>query len=110
MPPRIAITGANGFLGRYGCTDLAARRFSVRALTRGAMSVPHIEHQRVPDLTDAALVRSAVAECDVVLHLAGLAHRREGTVSLEEFERANVRTTKVVCTEAVNAGGGRSRW
>ena len=68
------------------------------------MSVPHIEHQRVPDLTDAALVRSAVAECDVVLHLAGLAHRREGTVSLEEFERANVRTTKVVCTEAVNAG------
>ena len=37
------------------------------------MSVPHIEHQRVPDLTDAALVRSAVAECDVVLHLAGLA-------------------------------------
>jgi nucleoside-diphosphate-sugar epimerase len=68
------------------------------------MSVSQVERRQVADLTDASLVRSALADCDVVLHLAGLAHRREGTVSLDEFERANVRATKVVCSEAVNAG------
>jgi UDP-glucose 4-epimerase len=104
MPRRIAITGANGFLGRYGCTDLAAREFVVRALTRGTMSLPHVEHRHVPDLTDGRVVRSAFADCDIVVHLAGLAHRRSGTARLGEFERANVGTTRVVCTEAVNAG------
>jgi UDP-N-acetyl-alpha-D-quinovosamine dehydrogenase len=104
MPPRIAITGANGFLGRYGCTDLAARKFSVRALTRGAVPHSNVEHRQVPDLTDGPAVRSALAGCDVVVHLAGLAHRREGMASLDEFERANVQATRVVCAEAVNAG------
>jgi len=104
MARRIAITGANGFLGRYGCSDLAAREFSVRAVARAAMSLPHVENRQVPDLTDAPLVRSAFTGCDTVVHLAGLAHRRASEASLDQFERANVRTTRVVCTEAVNAG------
>lgn len=104
MPQRIALTGANGFLGSYGCTDLAAQGFSVRALTRGHVSPANVEHRQVPDLTDASLVRSALANCDVVVHLAGLAHRRAGMTTLDEFERANVHTTRVVCAEAVNAG------
>jgi UDP-N-acetyl-alpha-D-quinovosamine dehydrogenase len=104
MPRRIAITGANGFLGRYGCADLAARKFSVRAVTRGAISLPNVDYRQVRDLTDAPLVRSAFADCDVVVHLAGLAHRRGGTASLDEFKRANVHTTRAVCTEAINAG------
>jgi nucleoside-diphosphate-sugar epimerase len=104
MPLRIALTGANGFLGRYGCTDLASQGWVVRAVTRGPIAPPDVEHRQVPDLTDASLVRSALSDCAVVVHLAGLAHRRAGTTTLDEFERANVRTTRVVCAEAVSAG------
>jgi len=104
MPRRIAITGANGFLGRYGCTYLAAREFSVRAVTRATTSLPGVEHRHVPNLTDARLVRSALSGCDIVVHLAGLAHRRADAASLDEFERTNVDVTRVVCTEAVSAG------
>jgi len=104
MSRRIAITGATGFLGRYGCADLAARQFSVRAVTRNAIAIPNVEQRQVSDLADVALVRSTFDDCDVVVHLAGLAHRRGGAASFDEFERANVRTTRVVCTEAVNAG------
>jgi nucleoside-diphosphate-sugar epimerase len=56
------------------------------------------------DLNDAARVGQLVAGCDVVIHAAGLAHRRGAAAhDAAEFERVNVRGTETVARAAAAA-------
>lgn len=72
--PRIAVTGATGFVGQRVTSLLAGEGSEVRALVR-----PESVRPRPPagidvvsgDVRDASAVRSLVDSCDVVVHLAG---------------------------------------
>jgi nucleoside-diphosphate-sugar epimerase len=106
MRGRVAITGASGFLGQAGCVDLIARGFVVRAVTRSVAAIPGTDVHRVSDLTDPVQVADAFRNCDVVIHLAGIAHRRmkPGGRDAEELARVNVQATRNVCREAATTG------
>lgn len=75
-PPRILVTGATGFVGRALVAALAADGRIVRATVRSAAQsvAGAAEYAAVGDLCAATDWRSAVADCDAVIHLAGRAH------------------------------------
>jgi nucleoside-diphosphate-sugar epimerase len=69
------VTGAGGFLGRYIVEHLVARGDRVRGLARG--SYPDLEAIGVQmmrgDVRDAATVKAACADVEVVFHTAAVA-------------------------------------
>lgn len=75
-PPRILVTGATGFVGRALVAALAADGRIVRAAVRSAAQsvAGAAEYAAVGDLCATTDWRSAVADCDAVIHLAGRAH------------------------------------
>ena len=89
------VTGGGGFLGGAIVRQLAARGDRVRSLSRGrypaldALGVEQIQG----DVADAGAVDAAVAECDIVFHVAAKA----GVWGrYAEYHRANVVGTQNV--------------
>ncbi|CAK6687533.1 NAD-dependent epimerase/dehydratase family protein [Synechococcus sp. CBW1107] len=91
---RIAITGASGFIGRYFTQYLVERDFDVVPLSR---SVP-IEF--APDRFTLQVDYSNISElvqvfcsCDVVVHLAAIAHQypsRSSPIGIDTYRKANI--------------------
>jgi nucleoside-diphosphate-sugar epimerase len=74
MPSCYFITGATGFVGSHVAEACAARGLAVRTLARPTSDTSLLERLGATvfrgDLTDAGLVREAVAGADVVIHCA----------------------------------------
>ncbi|MCP4897431.1 MAG: NAD-dependent epimerase/dehydratase family protein [bacterium] len=72
---RALVTGGGGFLGKAIVLKLLERGWSVRSLARG--SYPELDELGVEtvrgDLADREVVDAAVADCDVVFHVAAKA-------------------------------------
>jgi nucleoside-diphosphate-sugar epimerase len=85
----VLITGATGFVGSHVAEAFAERGDRVRALVRSTSRTTHLEALGVEivvaPLEDAAALAGAVADADVVVHLAALT-RASGEA---EFDRAN---------------------
>jgi nucleoside-diphosphate-sugar epimerase len=105
---RVAVTGASGFVGRHLVSALAARHRDIVTLDvlPAPAPAPHTRARQV-DPRDARAVEAAVADADLVIHLAGNA---SGTISVDrprfDFETNAVATFSV--GEAV-AKAGRAR-
>ena len=106
---RIAVTGATGFVGR----SLVAR------LQRDAVDFVAIARSRPPrdssvanlsycsDYIDTASLADLFCSCDVVIHLAALAHqvsRRSSAVDMSSYRRANLESLVSVARAASQAG------
>ncbi|MEO1090856.1 MAG: NAD-dependent epimerase/dehydratase family protein [Pseudomonadota bacterium] len=93
----VAVTGANGFVGRRLVAELAARGYAVRALVRHA-TVPLVgasDIRSIGDLTASdGLLAGAVEGVDVVVHAAGIAHTKG--VPEERMHEVNVGGTTLV--------------
>ncbi|MBQ1010602.1 NAD-dependent epimerase/dehydratase family protein [Micromonospora sp. M51] len=106
---RVAVTGGSGFVGRHLVSALAARHGDVVALDVAPPPVPHPRRTqtRHVDLRDAQAVEAAVADADLVIHLAGNA---SGTVSVErprfDFE-TNAVATFNLCEALTKSGVAR---
>jgi nucleoside-diphosphate-sugar epimerase len=92
-PGRVALTGASGFIGGHVVTALDAAGWRLRLLAR--RRPPILRCQQVPevvigDLADEAALHALTADCDAVLHLAGLV--KAG--SRAAFFRANAEGTE----------------
>jgi nucleoside-diphosphate-sugar epimerase len=76
---RVAITGADGFIGRALLPMLAREGYEVRGLVRALSSetVARREFVAIGDLAQwpEAAMRASLREMDAVVHLAGIAHR-----------------------------------
>jgi GDP-6-deoxy-D-talose 4-dehydrogenase len=86
------ITGASGFTGRYLAPALAALGDEVHALDHSTpfTDVDGVSYSHVADLSDAAKLKSLIAEIkpDKVVHLAAIAFVAHGDI--DEMYRTNV--------------------
>ena len=103
----IAVTGAGGFIGSAFCQTLVQAGAPVREVRRpgGPPPIEGLQRAEIPDLERGALAR-AFAGVDVVVHLAGRAHRLRDDAGnpLAAFRRVNVEGTRAVVEAAADAG------
>src|SRR5262245_42620097 len=104
MAERIAVTGANGFVGRQLVVEAAARRYDVAGIVRtdeGARIVREAggAPARV-DALEADRLAPAFAGARAVVHLAQVGSERAGVT----YEGVNVAGTRAVVEAAMAAG------
>ena len=105
----IAVTGATGFVGRSLVARLQRESVDVVAITRsrplGDNSLSNL--YSCSDYLDTALLSSLFCSCDVVIHLAALAHqvsRSSSAIELNAYRRANLESLVSVARAASQAG------
>ena len=81
---RVLITGGTGFVGSHVIETLAPQPFSLRALVRKANDAARLSALGVEciqgDLSDTDALARAVADVDVILHLAAVTKARSESV------------------------------
>ncbi|WP_166517519.1 NAD-dependent epimerase/dehydratase family protein [Bradyrhizobium canariense] len=100
MAQAVLITGSDGFVGQHLIKYLAGQGLTILAASRSSTNATHqrIRHIQVPDLASTFDWRPLLSQCDAVVHLAGVAHRRasersyisvniQGTASLAQAAR-----------------------
>lgn len=102
---KVAITGASGGIGRALVRGLSREGFAVRGLVRSPAACQDPEWVR-GDIRDPDAVRRMSQGADLIVHVAGMAHRpacgRPDLMRL--FHDVNVKGTENVCRVAVDAG------
>ena len=103
---KVALTGANGFLGSHIARVLSRSGSSVRALVRSGASTVYLRRLRglevveLPDTSEASL-RPAIGDAEALVHNAALA---ADWGDLKDFRAANVGFTASVLSAAVAQG------
>ena len=79
MSFRILVTGSSGFIGSAATSALAAAGHHVRAASRtpGPANMAGVEWMKLPDLAGEVDWEPLVEGMDIVIHLAGIAHRSD---------------------------------
>ncbi len=112
---RVLVTGGAGFIGsnlvRRLLADTTHEVVILDALTYagGRDTIADlVEDPRVSfvpgDITDRAVVTSAMSGCDVVMHLAAESHVDRSLVDPDVFMRTNCLGTNVLCDVALTVG------
>ena len=107
---RIAITGANGFVGRAVSRALLARGIAVTGLVRrGAQCEAGVDVRHIDGLD--ALAPDDFAECGAVIHLAARVHvmtdaKKTSDALLDAYRAVNVDGTLAAADAARRAGVG----
>ena len=108
MAQTVLVTGANGFVGRALCVDLARRGYSVRAAVRELSRATGLPGQivQVADIGADADWSSALAGIDAVVHLAARVHVMRDNVLQPRaaFRAVNVGATERLARAAVAQG------
>ncbi|MEO0438483.1 MAG: NAD-dependent epimerase/dehydratase family protein [Pseudomonadota bacterium] len=94
------MTGANGYVGRALCAELARKRIEYLQLTRHKRSDTAGAETLYGDLLDGELPEFPRA-LSTVYHLAGVAHSH---ASQELYQRVNVQGSLKVASAAIRAG------
>lgn len=106
--PRVAITGAAGFVGRHLCQWLTQRGYGVRGASRGQTtpSIPGLEFVRIDEPADKAGFLKVFAGTQAAVHLAGRAHVMQDRITNPEqaYRAANVDLTRCALEAAAEAG------
>lgn len=105
----ILVTGANGFIGKAVCADLAARDCHVRGVVRHQQrmaSQPGFECLSIDEIDANTDWSRALDGVDSVIHLAARVHLMRETAAdpLAEFRRTNVALTLNLARQAAAAG------
>lgn len=104
---RIAVTGANGYVGTALCQHLLGKGADVIALTRNPhVSLPFSNPQlieRSVDYQNSHNLSQALTGADVVIHLIAKTHTQDCLSALEEYRAVNVGISRQVATAARQA-------
>lgn len=104
---KILVTGANGFVGRALCAPAVSRGMAVRGITRDICDLAiGIENLVVGSIDGNTDWLDALADCEVVVHLAARVHVMQEAAAdpLDEFRRVNVQGTLNLGLQAAAAG------
>ena len=106
---RIAVTGANGFVGARTCGVLRADGHEVVAVVRRGATAPGGATVAEAPVLDEALLRAGFRGCDAVVHLAARVHvmRESATDPLAAFRKVNVEGTRGAYRAACAVGARR---
>jgi UDP-glucose 4-epimerase len=108
---QILVTGANGFVGRNLCRDLAARGYALRGTLRAGRPklIAGIDYREVPSLEDNPDWRPHLDGCDGVVHCAALVHvpRRPGQAERQRHLTLNAKASAQLARQAREAGLSR---
>ena len=99
---KILVTGANGFIGTQLVKHLNENECGVLGISRTAAQNDSGHHLPL-DLTNPEGWRSALADCDVVVHLGAVAHSRDRD-NMNELQRVNVAGSLMLAGESVRSG------
>jgi nucleoside-diphosphate-sugar epimerase len=104
---KIALSGANGFVGRAVLARLIQENYSVIAFVRD-QGARQLEETNIPviSLIDRTSWRAALRQCSVFIHCAGRAHITKGHKrdSLPKFREVNTNLTLALARSAAAAG------
>lgn len=104
---KLAVTGANGFVGRALCLEAVNRGFVVRGITRShCILPPGVENIAVGNVDGNTLWSDALVDCDVIIHLAARVHimHDKSRDPLAEFRKVNTAGTIRLAQCAVASG------
>jgi nucleoside-diphosphate-sugar epimerase len=103
---KIAVTGANGFIGRALCSELFLRGLPVRALVRKTSTDTRYEATVVGDMASDLDWTRALAGIDCVIHCAARAHVLSETAAnpLDAFRAVNLLATQRLAKQAAMMG------
>lgn len=108
MPLSVLVTGANGFVGRGLCLEMARRGYTMRAAVREPNRTLDLagEIVVVGDIGQHADWSAAVADVDVIVHLAARVHvmRETAAEPLAAFREVNVAGTEGLARAAAVHG------
>jgi NAD dependent epimerase/dehydratase len=119
MAPTVLVTGAGGFIGSTLAEEVVRAGYRVRAMVRynsenrwGLLeTIPKAVLDDIEvfpgDIRDPALVRKAVAGCDIVFHLAALIAIPYSYQAPESFVQTNVAGTLNVAQACLDHGVSR---
>lgn len=104
----VLVTGANGFVGRQLCVELAKRNYPVRAVLRnsGTLGITGCEEIRIANIDSVTDWTKALHGISTVIHLAARVHvmRDDASDPLAEFRRVNVIGTEHLARSAAASG------
>ena len=100
---RIAITGANGFVGVRLCQYLVASGNSVLAITRSDFKQVGIDNLVIPDLTSSQL-SGHLQQVDCLVHLAARTHHNDARDAWALYRKDNVEISSHLAQAASQAG------
>lgn len=88
---KIVVTGASGFIGRHLCLALTSSGHFVTTISRKTLSQSQTNNQinLIADLESEVNYEGFLQGCDVVIHLAGLAHQVHGTTYDSSYISSN---------------------
>jgi len=102
---RILVTGASGFIGRPLVAALLRAGYAVRAATRRQVSFPNsVEVAIVPDFLNPVDWNPILQGVDIIVHLAGPAHRKISESAYSEFDQVNWMATQRLANAAKEVG------
>lgn len=105
----VLVTGANGFIGSFLCASLVSADCQVKAAVRTKLSNEfggEIKCVVIPSIDEKTDWQEALADVDVVVHLAARVHIMEETAVdvLQAFRTVNTEGTKNLAHQAAAAG------
>lgn len=108
---KVLVTGASGFIGQALVPFLADIGYAVRAAARVPSRIiadgPGIEPVALPDLKSADVeLDKLVANCDYVVHLAGIAHASR-EIPDRAYHAVNCEAVRALAKAAQRAGAKR---
>ena len=102
---RIAVTGATGYVGRSFVSCLQNKGFDVVAISRSPSSQPSLNSniRYCKNYCDTNVLANLFKECDCVVHLAGLFHRKacgDFEYELQVYRDANLSPIRSIAKAA----------
>lgn len=95
---KIAITGANGYVGTALTEHLLAEKHNVTALSRSG------NHSLQVNYDNATELQSALRGHQALIHLIGKTHSQDSMEALADYRKINVELSKTIAMAAADAG------